>query len=48
MKRLTIALLSLLALHTLAACQTWHGFGKDLTSAGKAITGEDERDNSGY
>lgn len=44
MTRLTLALLSLLAL---SACNTWHGFGQDLTSAGKAITGEDKQEN-GY
>lgn len=48
MKRLMIALLSLLAVGSLTACQTWHGFGQDLTSAGKAITGEEDQKNSGY
>jgi predicted small secreted protein len=42
MSRLTFLVLSLLGLSMLTACNTWHGFGRDLTSAGKAITGEDE------
>lgn len=47
MIRLTCALLSLIAFTFLSACNTWNGFGQDLTSAGKAITGEDKQD-SGY
>ncbi|MBY0354483.1 MAG: entericidin EcnA/B family protein [Rickettsiales bacterium] len=48
MSRTLFIFLSLLALSSLTACQTWNGFGKDLTSAGQAITGDKHDDSSGY
>lgn len=50
MSRVTFVLIALFALTSLAGCNTFHGFGKDLTSAGKAITGDEEHNsnNNGY
>jgi entericidin B len=39
MKTAAAALLALTALATLAACNTVQGVGKDVSSAGQAVTG---------
>jgi predicted small secreted protein len=39
MKTTAAALLALTALATLAACNTVQGVGKDVSSAGQAVTG---------
>lgn len=48
MSRLTFLVLSLLSLTALSACNTWHGFGEDLTSAGQAITGKKDDQSQSY
>ncbi len=43
-----ITLLPLIALLALAACETVQGAGRDLQTAGEAITTESEDVQSGY
>ena len=42
------ALLPLLAILLLSACETVQGAGRDLESAGEAITEESQETKSGY
>ena len=37
MKKFALILSAVVALISLSACNTWHGFGKDMEKAGEAI-----------
>ncbi|WP_431300628.1 entericidin A/B family lipoprotein [Tabrizicola sp. BL-A-41-H6] len=44
----TFALLPLLAILAIAACETVEGAGRDLEDAGEAITSESQEAQAGY
>ena len=43
-----LALLPMLALMALSACETVEGAGRDITTAGQAITAESKDAQTGY